>query len=167
MNSISFDFSGTAVLVTGGTSGIGHAIAQALLEQGTKVMIGDIHEAELAEATKCLAEFGDADGLLCDVADPAAVQRSISSGSSSARGVRVSTAGGCGACARGAPSLRCCLWTGCCGRAATLAGARWSARLATRSPRRPSVWEQAAERVARGGGGGRLRSRLGTSPQVH
>ena len=39
MNSISFDFSGTAVLVTGGTSGIGHAIATAFADAGAEVTV--------------------------------------------------------------------------------------------------------------------------------
>jgi NAD(P)-dependent dehydrogenase (short-subunit alcohol dehydrogenase family) len=39
MNSISFDYSGTAVLVTGGTSGIGHGIATAYRDAGAAVTI--------------------------------------------------------------------------------------------------------------------------------
>lgn len=69
------DFEGRVAFVTGGARGIGHAIARALLEEGVKVMIGDVHEAELAQAIKELAAFGEVDGLLCDVADAAAVQR--------------------------------------------------------------------------------------------
>ena len=34
MNQVSFDFTGTAVLVTGGTSGIGHAIATTFADAG-------------------------------------------------------------------------------------------------------------------------------------
>jgi NAD(P)-dependent dehydrogenase (short-subunit alcohol dehydrogenase family) len=39
MNSVSFDFGGTRVLVTGGTSGIGHAIASAFAGAGASVTI--------------------------------------------------------------------------------------------------------------------------------
>lgn len=39
MNRIRFDYSGAAVLVTGGTSGIGHAIAAAFVEAGAAVTI--------------------------------------------------------------------------------------------------------------------------------
>ncbi len=39
MNSISFDFRDTAVLVTGGTSGIGHAIATAFADAGAEVTV--------------------------------------------------------------------------------------------------------------------------------
>lgn len=38
-NRISFDFAGTSVLVTGGTSGIGHAIASAFAAAGASVVI--------------------------------------------------------------------------------------------------------------------------------
>jgi len=38
-NGLSFDFSGAAVLVTGGTSGIGHAVASAFAAAGASVMI--------------------------------------------------------------------------------------------------------------------------------
>ncbi len=39
MNRVSFDFSGAAVLVTGGTSGIGHAIATAFASAGARVTV--------------------------------------------------------------------------------------------------------------------------------
>jgi 3-oxoacyl-[acyl-carrier protein] reductase len=39
MNSARFDFTGTAVLVTGGTSGIGHAIALAFAAAGARVIV--------------------------------------------------------------------------------------------------------------------------------
>lgn len=38
-NSVSFDFSGTSVLVTGGTSGIGHGIATAFRDAGAHVTV--------------------------------------------------------------------------------------------------------------------------------
>ena len=38
-NRVSFDFAGTAVLVTGGTSGIGHAIASAFASAGAAVTV--------------------------------------------------------------------------------------------------------------------------------
>ena len=69
------DFEGRVAFVTGGARGIGFAIAQALLEEGAKVMIGDIHEAELAQAKQELSAFGDVDSLLCDVSDADAVKR--------------------------------------------------------------------------------------------
>lgn len=38
-NSVGFDFAGTSVLVTGGTSGIGHAIARAFADAGASVTV--------------------------------------------------------------------------------------------------------------------------------
>lgn len=38
-NGLSFDFGGTSVLVTGGTSGIGHAIASAFATAGASVTV--------------------------------------------------------------------------------------------------------------------------------
>ena len=39
MNRVTFDFTDTAVLVTGGTSGIGHAIATAFADAGARVTV--------------------------------------------------------------------------------------------------------------------------------
>jgi 3-oxoacyl-[acyl-carrier protein] reductase len=39
MNSITFDFTGSTVLVTGGTSGIGHGIATAFRDAGAQVTV--------------------------------------------------------------------------------------------------------------------------------
>ncbi len=39
MNQVSFDYAGAAVLVTGGTSGIGHAIAGAFAAAGASVTV--------------------------------------------------------------------------------------------------------------------------------
>ncbi len=39
VNQVSFDYRGTSVLVTGGTSGIGHAIATAFAAAGASVTV--------------------------------------------------------------------------------------------------------------------------------
>jgi NAD(P)-dependent dehydrogenase (short-subunit alcohol dehydrogenase family) len=67
------DFEDKVAFVTGGARGIGYAIAQALLEAGARVMIGDINEASLAEAKKALGEFGEVGALVCDVSDASSV----------------------------------------------------------------------------------------------
>ncbi len=56
-------------LVTGGARGIGHACAQALAEDGARVVIADIENAE--EAAGTLGH--DAVGMTCDMADPAQI----------------------------------------------------------------------------------------------
>src|SRR5690606_23470722 len=54
-------------IVTGGTKGIGLAIAEALVRQGAKVVICGRDSAALAEAVKDLSADGEASGKRCDV----------------------------------------------------------------------------------------------------
>jgi NAD(P)-dependent dehydrogenase (short-subunit alcohol dehydrogenase family) len=70
------DFRNRVACVTGGARGIGYAIAQALLEEGARVMIADIDETTLGSAKRALAEFGEVETSVCDVSDAAAVARS-------------------------------------------------------------------------------------------
>ena len=70
------DFRNRVAFVTGGARGIGYAIAQALLEEGARVMIADIDETTLGSAKRALAEFGEVETSACDVADASAVARS-------------------------------------------------------------------------------------------
>ena len=69
------ELSGRVAFITGGARGIGYAIAQALLEEGARVMIADNDAETLATAQEALAAFGDVDATVCDVADPDAVKR--------------------------------------------------------------------------------------------
>jgi gluconate 5-dehydrogenase len=67
--------SGTRVLVTGGTSGLGRAMAQALLQAGARVALTS-RAAERAQATA--AELGaGAIGVELDVRDPASVSAAV------------------------------------------------------------------------------------------
>jgi NAD(P)-dependent dehydrogenase (short-subunit alcohol dehydrogenase family) len=63
---------GRVVVVTGGSSGIGRAVAGGLASQGYRVAICGRREAELAAAKE---ESGAELAFACDVADPAAVHR--------------------------------------------------------------------------------------------
>ena len=72
MNGCTFDFAGAAVLVTGGTSGIGHAVAGAFADAGATVTITGRQPAAAAydvdltpfEYRQCrLSEPGDVDAL--------------------------------------------------------------------------------------------------------
>ena len=58
---------GRGVLIVGGTSGIGLATARRFLEEGTRVFVAGIEEAELKETRQALAELGAIDGLAGDV----------------------------------------------------------------------------------------------------
>lgn len=65
---------GKSILVTGGGSGIGLAVARSLLEQGARVAITGRQAEKLQKAAE---QLGHADHLLtqaCDVTDPAQVQ---------------------------------------------------------------------------------------------
>ena len=58
-------------LVTGGAQGIGYACAEALFEDGHRIVLADIQQDGVVEAAAALG--GGAVGLVCDMGDPAAV----------------------------------------------------------------------------------------------
>lgn len=69
-----FDFTSQVALVTGASSGMGLATAQAFAHAGAAVVLADINQAALANATDQLAADGhQVLGITCDVSDEAAV----------------------------------------------------------------------------------------------
>jgi 3-oxoacyl-[acyl-carrier protein] reductase len=70
------DLSGKVAIVTGGSRGIGHAIARALAAVGAKVAILARDGAKAQEAAHALAN-GAARGYACDVADATQVETTI------------------------------------------------------------------------------------------
>ena len=67
------DYHGQRVLVTGGASGIGKALAEALAARGAYVIVADVNAAD-AEAVAGAINGG---AIVCDLADPAAPARLI------------------------------------------------------------------------------------------
>ena len=64
---------GAVAVVTGGAAGIGRGIVEALLDEGTRVVIADIEQPALERAVAELAGRGDVRGVVTDVSDEASV----------------------------------------------------------------------------------------------
>src|SRR3954463_15925611 len=70
-----FDIANKTVLITGGTSGIGRAIALGCAQAGAKVIAGSTNPDKVAAMKKELAAFGDGnDATAINVADEASVK---------------------------------------------------------------------------------------------
>ena len=78
MGTVSFDFKGEVVVVTGGSRGLGLEIAQAFGYAGAQVVITARREQWLTEAEKSLKDQAIAvHALTCDVADAASVEKTV------------------------------------------------------------------------------------------
>ncbi len=64
------DLRGKRALITGGTTGIGRAIAVLLASYGVKVFICGRNPDYLADALKRIREVGEGDGVALDLSDP-------------------------------------------------------------------------------------------------
>ena len=69
-----FELANKNAVVTGGTKGIGLAIAEALLKEQVNVFICGRSQTDLDAALKRLTAVGNAQGILCDVRDEAQVK---------------------------------------------------------------------------------------------
>ena len=78
MGTVSFDFKGEVVVVTGGSRGLGLEIAHAFGYAGAQVVITARREQWLSEAEKFLKDRAIAvDAMTCDVADAASVEQAV------------------------------------------------------------------------------------------
>ena len=68
---------GKAAVVTGGSKGIGYAIAEALLENGAGVLICGRDEVDLRSAAERLSRSGHSEIAICDVRDEGNVKEML------------------------------------------------------------------------------------------
>jgi meso-butanediol dehydrogenase/(S,S)-butanediol dehydrogenase/diacetyl reductase len=71
-------FEGSGVLVTGGATGMGRAIAEAFAAEGARVIVADINEERAGETAAALSGGGaSVSSVGCDVTDPAQVDAMV------------------------------------------------------------------------------------------
>ncbi|MGD3112571.1 SDR family NAD(P)-dependent oxidoreductase [Streptomyces sp. YGL11-2] len=75
MSSTTLDFTGHKVIVIGGTSGMGQAIARHVLDAGGTAVVTGRSQASADQAATALSAHGKAVGLAADLTDPAAGDR--------------------------------------------------------------------------------------------
>src|SRR6266581_7074426 len=78
-----------AVLVSGGTSGIGLAAAERFLEEGSRVFVAGLRPGEVEAAVAVLAQRGDVAGRACDVTAAADVGALVEAAEEALRGIDV------------------------------------------------------------------------------
>ena len=73
-----FDLTGKVALITGGSYGIGYAIASGLAKAGAKIVFNDIKQELVDKGLAAYAADGiEAKGYVCDVTDEDAVQNMV------------------------------------------------------------------------------------------
>jgi NAD(P)-dependent dehydrogenase (short-subunit alcohol dehydrogenase family) len=72
-----FDVTGKSVVITGGASGIGLAMAKTFLENGASVTILDMNEAALATQRDQLAALGQIEAVIADITDSDSIDRAL------------------------------------------------------------------------------------------
>ena len=74
-----FDIQGRTAVITGGSGGLGSAIAYALAEEGARVAVISLHAASSAKVVDAVkADGGEALGVACDVMDRAELENAYS-----------------------------------------------------------------------------------------
>jgi NAD(P)-dependent dehydrogenase (short-subunit alcohol dehydrogenase family) len=82
-------FVNKVAVVTGGTKGIGFAIADTLVRAGASVYICSRNEHELASAVDNLSALGNAAGTICDVQDEEQVRKMLADAADTFGGVDI------------------------------------------------------------------------------
>ena len=80
---------GRRAIVTGGTTGIGRAIAVLLAAEGASLFVCGHEEAPLAEALAAIRAVGAGDGMAIDLAVPGAVERFVAAGEATLGGIDI------------------------------------------------------------------------------
>lgn len=75
MSSTTLDFTGQKVVVIGGTSGMGYAVARQILDAGGSAVVTGRTRSSADEAAAALSAHGKTVGLAADLTDPVAVDR--------------------------------------------------------------------------------------------
>lgn len=71
---------GRKAIITGGTTGIGRAIAVLLASEGVTVFTGGRDDAALVEALERINEVGAGHGIVCDIGQPGELDRFFAEG---------------------------------------------------------------------------------------
>ena len=87
---------GKCALITGGTTGIGRAIANLLASEGARVFVCGRDEEHLADALERIRELGEGDGMAIDLAEPDAPARFVAAGREKLGGVDIVVANAAG-----------------------------------------------------------------------
>jgi gluconate 5-dehydrogenase len=69
-----FSVSGQVVLVSGGSRGIGRAVAEGFAQRGARVIITGRNQATLEQTATAITAGTNVQSLVCDVAQPAAIE---------------------------------------------------------------------------------------------
>lgn len=80
---------GRRAIITGGTTGIGRAIAVLLASEGAKVFVCGRDPNYLEDALARIREVGEGDGLSLDLTDPEAVKRFVAAGADYLGGIDI------------------------------------------------------------------------------
>lgn len=80
---------GKAVLISGGSSGIGEATARRFLQEGARVFVGGLDRDQVATAVEGLSELGEVSGAAADVSQEEGAARLVQSARDALGGIDI------------------------------------------------------------------------------